>query len=300
MPTGLLFGLASALSWGTGDFAGGLASRRASIIAALLGSQGFGLLFATLIFLVAREPAPVLGALGWAALAGLSGAVGLGSFYRAMRAGPMGIAAPVVAVVGAGIPALVGVVRGDVLDTPQLVGIGLALVAVAVVSIHAETPSRDGEPPPTDGAKQNPERSRGRARATAVAPMLVAGLGFAGFFLLIDQAAQAGAGIWWSVLAARVAALVAIVAVVLLFRLAARPARSDAPVLAVAGIGDVGGNAFFVLANAEGPLSVAAVVSSLYPVVTVLLARVLLGERLTKIQLVGVGLALAGIVLISR
>ena len=300
MPAGLLFGLASALCWGTGDFAGGLASRRASIAAALLGSQGFGLLFSALIFVVAREPTPALAALGWAGLAGLSGTVGLGSFYRAMRAGPMGIAAPVVAVVGAGIPAVVGVARGDALDTSQVVGIGLALIAVAVVSIHGETTN---SPNGVRGAHEQPFHpgpSRHRARATAVAPMILAGLGFAGFFLLIDQATQTGAGIWWAVLVARAAALVAVVTVVVFFEVAARPARADAPVLAVAGIGDVGGNAFFVLANAEGPLSVAAVVSSLYPVVTVLLARVLLGERLTKFQLVGVALALAGIVLISR
>jgi drug/metabolite transporter (DMT)-like permease len=283
---GTLFGVAAAIAWGAGDFAGGLATRRSSVVAALVAGQFFGAILAGAIFLAAREPMPPSNALMLGALAGLSGAVGLGSFYRALRDAPMGIAGPVVAVIGAGVPAVVSALRGERLDGLRLVGIVVALVAVVTSSMPASPPQQlPGEP-----------RS---ARRGALVPVVAAGLGFAGFFLLMDASLAAGAGLWWAVLLARLCALAAVVAVGLVIRATMRVPRSVLPIVLIAGIGDVGGNAFFALANAEGPLSVAAVLSSLYPVTTLLLARVILGERLTNVQLVGVSLALVGIVLIS-
>ena len=294
IPPGLLFGLLSAVSWGTSDFAGGLATRRSSVLATLLAGQGIGVAAAVAVLLISGEKQAPAAALAWAAVAGLSGVTGLGSFYRALATGTMGTAAPTVAVIGAGVPALVGVARGDALTAAQLLGVAAALASVAIVS----RPSEQAVP-----------EAPGAPVARSVAFIVVAGLGFAGFFLLMDQAADAGAGTWWSVVVARTAAVAVVGAALAWTRLrpasaadhSSRPpgARPPFSLVVLAGLGDVGGNAFFLLANAEGPLSIAAVVSSLYPVTTVLLASLFLRERLGRMQLVGVGLALAGIVLIA-
>ena len=293
IPPGLLFGLLSALSWGTSDFAGGLATRRSSVLATLLAGQGIGVVAAVVVLVFSAEKQGPAAALAWAAVAGLSGVTGLGSFYRAMATGTMGTVAPTVAVIGAGVPALVGVARGDALTAAQLVGIAAALASVAIVSRPSE---------------QDAAEARGAPVARSVPFIVLAGLGFAGFFLLMDQAADAGAGTWWSVVLGRTSAVAAVVGALAWVRLRGTRADNSGSLAArfppltlvvLAGLGDVGGNAFFLLANAEGPLSIAAVVSSLYPVTTVLLASLFLRERLGRLQVVGVGLALAGIVLIA-
>jgi drug/metabolite transporter (DMT)-like permease len=126
-----------------------------------------------------------------------------------------------------------------------------------------------------------------------------AGLGFAGFYLLMNEARGLGGELWWPVNAARATSLTGVLIVAGVTRARLIPPRDQVPLLVATGLGDLGGNTFFVQANAVGPLSIAAVVSSLYPVTTVLLARIVLGERLSRVQLAGVGLALVGIVLIT-
>jgi drug/metabolite transporter (DMT)-like permease len=295
------FGLLSALSWGAGDFAGGLAARRLSVLAALAGGQTVGLVAALCFLAFSREAMPSPSALGIASLAGLSGLVGLASFFRALASGPMGLVAPAVAVIGAGVPALVGIARGDDLSAVQIGGLVAALIAVTIASRPSEPGAGLEDQPGPDGHRAvDSERSRDRVDTRASLWLVVfAGLGFAGFYLMMNEARGLGAELWWPVSAARSTSLIGVLVVAAITRSRLIPPRAQVPLLLASGLGDLGGNTFFVLANAIGPLSIAAVTSSLYPVTTVLLARVVLGEKLSRLQLAGVGLALVGIVLIT-
>lgn len=254
------------------------------------------------------EQAPPAEPILWAAGAGLCGVVGLGAFYRALARGTMGLIAPLAALLGAGLPALVGLIGGEPLGSLRLAGIGIALVAVVLISLPG------GETSPA-------ERSAVRIDIADLPLVLLSGLGFAGFYLFLDRAVAAGGEIWWSLLVVRLVGL----AVVLGFfgwalarlgegslrrrtgqvlgvgklRAASISALAIAPLFALAGAGDLGGNAFFVLANERDSLPVAVVLSSLYPVVTTVLAAVLLRERLRPVQLGGIGLAVIGVALIS-
>lgn len=253
-------------------------------MAVLLAGQSVGLLAAGALLVASAELLPPTAALVWAGLAGLSGVVGLGSLYGALTRGPMGLVAPLVAVAGAGLAALAGLLQGELLSVPQLCGLLVALAAVAVVSWRPRTTS-EGEAATT---------------LAGVLPLVVlAGFGFAAFFVLMDLAEAEGGETWWPVVLARCASVAAVAATAAGTRVPLVLNRAQVPLVVAAGVGDVGGNVLFVLANAHGPLSVAAVASSLYPVTTVLLAWIVLGERLGRLQLLGVGLALAGVVLIA-
>ncbi|MGZ3586237.1 MAG: EamA family transporter [Candidatus Limnocylindrales bacterium] len=292
-PLGLLYGLASAVSWGTADFAGGLASRRIATVLAVLGGQSVGFVIAIAFVIVSREPVPPVEALAWGALAGTSGTIGLAGFYRVLAAGQMSLAAPLVAVIGAGVPALVGLLLGDPLKALQLLGIVCGLCAIGIVSWTGGAPLTDPE------ALVRGEASPAPAVTNAWPLILLAGLGFAGFFLAIHQATELSGQTWWPLLAARAATVGVAVVMVAALRPARRGVAAAWPLFLLIGCGDFGGNAFFVLASQQGPLSVAVILSSLYPVTTVLLAAWLLRERLQRWQLAGVALALVGVLLIA-
>ncbi len=233
-------------------------------------------------------PIPPFVAFLWAAVAGLGGTFGLGAFFVALGRAPMSLVAPVAGVLAAGIPAAVGIALGDALPPHRVLGLGLAIAAVVLVSLSG-----------TAGG----ESSSGVTRLDRLGLSLAvaAGIGFAAFYLLIDRAdaIAEGVGPLWLLVPVRLTGIVTIGIVLLARRQAvARPTLAAAPILALAGLGDVGGNLFFVLAQGMVPFSVAAVLSSMYPVVTVLLAAGLLHERLARVQLIGVALAVAAIVLI--
>ncbi len=228
--------------------------------------------------LASGTPFPSPAAVGWALLAGAAGIVGLLAFYRGLATGAMSLVAPVAAVVGAGLPVAAGFAFGERLAAGQAVGIVAALAAVALVSR------------PSDGA------SAGR-RGTWLA--LFAGLGFAVFFVGMDRAYVAGAGTWWPLPIARTASVVITSLAVLATRRGGHVLRAVSPIVVLSGVGDIAGNLGFMLARAQGPLGPAAVLGSLYPAVTVLLAWTFLDERLSRVHLAGVALAFAGIVLIA-
>jgi len=265
------FGLLSALSWGAGDFSGGLASRRAHpyAVAVLVSTTGLTL-FALLALLRGERFFP--GDVGWALLAGASGALGLLSLYRAFTAGQMGLAAPVAGVSGAVLPVLLGAVLEGLPGGLQLLGFGVGLLGVWLAS-----------------------RPEGAVRPTGLAWALLAGLGFGGYFVLIDRVE----GLFWPSALAKLAALALTLAYALLKRPKRWPRPREWPLVALAGVLDAGGNLFFLAAAQSGRLDVAAVISSLYPASTVLLARVMLHERLHRAQALGVLLSLGAIALIS-
>ena len=235
----------------------------------------------------------------WAFAAGTCGIAGLGAFYYALSRGTMSVVAPLTAVIGAGLPVVIGLIEGEQLELVRGVGIVVALAAVVLISLPGNASTTDGR--------------RLRRIDLSQLPLIIAGgVGFGLFFVFLSQAADAGST-WWPLVVVRLAGVAFIVGALVVAlgrtkapRLATRAdivlglpkirARAlPIPLLAglflLTGIGDLGGNAFFVLASRADVLSVAVVLSSLYPVVTTLLAAVFLHERLRSVQIVGVLLA---------
>lgn len=270
-------GLASAASWGAGDFTGGLASRRAPVLGVLVVGQATGTALVALAALLAGETRPSAAALAWAALAGASGAVGLGALYRGLAVGRMAVVAPVSAVLAAAIPVLAGAIGEGLPPAATLAGFALALAGIWLVA----------------GAGGS-EAAGGRA---GLGLALVAGLGFGGFLVLMHRGAEEGA--FWPLCCARGTAVALSLSAALALRRRWAPPRAALPLLLGSGALDAGGNAFFVLAGRAGRLDVAAVLSSLYPAATVVLAALVLRERVSRRQGAGLAAALAAIVLIA-
>lgn len=268
--------LGASLSWGLGDFLGGLKSRTLHVLTVLAVSQvaGFG---AVLLWLaVSGDETPGAAALGWAAAAGVGGCVGLAALYRGMAVGAMAIVAPVSAL-AAVIPFTVGVVSGERPGTLQVAGIALALVGVALAS---------REP-----------AARGGGRAAGVGLALVAAVGFGFYFVFLDRAAEAS--VPFAVSTARGVSSLLALAVALALGVSLRPGRRHLPALVLVGLCDVAANVLFGLASTEGYLSIVSVLAALYPIVTVVLAALLLHERIAPSQRAGVVGALAGAALIT-
>jgi drug/metabolite transporter (DMT)-like permease len=261
---------------------------------ALVATQALGAVLSVLMVVVSGEAAPEPAALLWAAAAGASGLIGLAGLFLALSRGTMGLVAPLTAVIAATVPALVGVFSGDQMEPPTMLGMLLALVAVVAVAM----PDRAGTP-------RDLTASRSRSgRLAEWGLVLSAGLGFAGYFLGVDQAHQLGAEPWWTLATSRTASLCIIALLcVLLLLLGRAPSvsgtRAVLPLLAASAVGDTGGNLFFVLSRSETTLAISVVLSSLYPVSTAILARIVLHERLSPVAIAGVVLAVCGVVLIG-
>lgn len=275
----VIFGLAASLSWGSGDFSGGLASRRATVASVIIAAYTVGLVFLVTLALIWREPFPSPTYLVWGALAGVAGVLGLLAFYSALATGKMGIAAPVSAILTATLPVLFSAVTTGLPSLLQLGGFLLALLAIGLISRPERTAHQTG--------------NSARARRLAV----LAGCGFGCFFILISRVTP-GATLW-SLATARFASVAPLLLLTRLRRQPILPPMAVAPLVLTTGILDATGNAFFVLAAHSGRLDVAAILSSLYPAATVVLAALVLRERVTCIQSIGIALALLAIPLIS-
>jgi drug/metabolite transporter (DMT)-like permease len=269
--------LASAC-WGVADFTGGLQSRRVPVVVVLAIVEGVGLLAVLVVIAVTGEALPGTRAILFSVGAGTAGAVALGCFYRALAIGTMSIVAPISST-GVALPVIVGVVTGD--RPSLLVSLGLAVAVAGVLLASREQ---------HDNAEQ---AAAGRA---AVWLALAAALGFGSYFVFSDVAADAS--VPWLLVFSR-ALIVPVLIAVAIVRRAPAPARSSLLVLAVAGLLDVSATGLYGLANTKGALSVVSVVGALYPVATVLLARVVLGERIRRVQQFGVAAAMLGVGLIA-
>jgi drug/metabolite transporter (DMT)-like permease len=272
----ITFGLASALSWGAGDFCGGIATRRAQVFSVLIGTQFSGLALVILCALLFGEAWPAAGALAWGAVAGLAGGIGLAALYRALAIGRMGLVAPISAVLAAVIPMVVGGLTQGLPGGTQLAGFAVAGVAVWLIA----------------GSGGGPGTVAGLEMA------LLAGCGFGAYFVLTHQATAEAP--FWPIAAARTVGGFFALAMATTSCQALLPERPVIPLVLLSGALDVGGNVCFALAAQAGRLDVAAVLSSLYPASTVLLAGLVLGERLSRAQTAGVAAALAAIVLVAR
>jgi drug/metabolite transporter (DMT)-like permease len=274
----VLLALLSAVVWGASDFCGGLATRRGSAYAVVAASQAIGLL-ALLVVAPVIGGSATAGDLAWGAAAGVCGSTGLVVFYRAMAGGVMSVVAPVTSVCAAAVPVLGGLALGEHLGVATAVGIVLALVAVVLV------------------ASEGGLRALGRVRPGALGPPLFAGLMFGLFFVLLHRTGP-GAGLW-PLVAARLVSVLLIGAAVLVRRERLRLPRAALLTVAAAGVGDMAGNALFLLASQRGDLSITGVLASLYPASTVLLAQLVLRERLGGSQAAGLATAAAAVVLIA-
>ncbi len=275
----VVLALASAVVYGAADFLGGLASRRTSVFGVVALSQVVGL--AALLALLPWLGGPVTAAdLGWGAAAGLAGAGGLVVFFRTLARGVMSVIAPVTAVTAAAVPVLVGLLDGEAIGTWAAVGIALALVAVVLVSAEGGLAALRA------------------ARPAALAPALVAGSLFGLFFVLLDRTSSE-AGLT-PLVTARLASVALVVLIALAGKQSLRVTRPALPLVAVSGVGDMSANALFLLATqADGQLAITGVLASLYPVSTVVLAQVVLRERLVGAQVAGLLSAVAAVVLIT-
>lgn len=280
--TAIVLGLISALSWGSGDFFGGLSSRRVGAYRAVLYAEAAGLVLLLLALPIVREPLPALSDLLVAAGVGGIGCLALVMLYLAMTRGQMSIAAPVSALLGAALPIVVGAVTEGLPGLAQMAGFGFALAAVWLISQSGE--------------------GSARSRLSDLGLPLLAGLGFGLYFVLMHLSSQTAT--YWPLTAARSGGTL-VMALYILWR---RPPgeekildlpRRALPLVSLAGVLDVGGNLFYILAGQSGRLDIAAVLASLYPGMTVFLAWLILKERLNRSQALGIGAALAAIVLMT-
>jgi len=267
--------LAAAASWGAADFSGGLATKRVNPFGVVVVAHGTGLLFMLLLALLAKEPVPSRISLLWGMAARLVGGIGLAALYKALAIGKMGVNAPLSAVIAALLPLLFSFSTEGLPRPLQLVGFVLALISIWLIAAQ-------------------PGASGGRE---GLGLAVVAGIGFSGF-LLFSKLAGAHA-LFWPLVFARLASLLLMLAIVLISRPEWKPAKGALPYMLVAGVLDSGANALYVAATQHGRLDVAAVLSSLYPASTVILARVLLKERLSQPQSAGIVAALIAVPLIA-
>jgi drug/metabolite transporter (DMT)-like permease len=272
-----LLALGAALSWGVGDFLGGLASRRLAVFAVLATSQAIGLTGVVLWVAIAGDPFPGVRELLPAVAAGAAGLVGLAALYRGFAVGAMGIVAPVSAASPL-VPLSVDAGRGTLPGALQWLGIVLVLAGIVMLSRE----------PPVAGT---------RRVAAGVGLALIAALGFGAFVVGIDAGSDESAP--WAVIAARSTSVAIAIAAAVSTSTSLRPSRALLPALVGIGVFDTGANVLVALATTKGAAGIVAVLSALYPVVTIVLARVLLAERLTVARRLGGGVALAGAAIVA-
>jgi drug/metabolite transporter (DMT)-like permease len=277
----IALGLGSALSWGLGDFIAGLQSRRHHVLAVLAVSQVAGTAALGLLVVATGGELPGGTAALWAIGASVGGMLALLAFYSALATGTMSLVAPISAS-GAALPVAVGVSLGERPSAVQWAGVALAMAGVVAAA---------REPPHGDE-----ERAASHRRAVALA--LFAAVGFGAFFLGIDRATQTADPLP-ATLVGRMCSVTLALASVVAMRPALPRARAAIGLILLAGLLDAGANALYALATTEGLLSVVSVLGSLYPAVTVILARLVLAERIAWWQSVGIGATLAGVGLIA-
>jgi drug/metabolite transporter (DMT)-like permease len=272
----VVFGLASAIAWGAGDFGGGLTSRRAPVFGVVFISQIVGMSLALGLALLIGETWFSTTDLGWSVAGGIAGGIGITSLYRALSIGRMAVVAPVTAVLAAMIPVAVGFLTEGLPNQVVIAGIGLAIVAVILVS-------------------RVEDESDGRSAGLGLA--LLAGIGFGLFGACIGQLSDGH--VFGPLTIVRATEAVMLVGVIAVTRSAWRPPRDLVLAIVAVGVLDMTGNGAYILSAQAGSLAVASVLSSLYPVTTVVLATLILRERVTRTHALGIALAAAAVAMIA-
>lgn len=273
---GALLALLAALAYGTSDFAAGVASRRVSAGPVTATVQACGLAAAAVAVLLFPGAGPVAAALGWGAASGIGSAIGTLSLYQGLSAGPMSVVAAVSSVLTAAIPAAIGVALGERLSVPAGAGIGIAVLAIGLVSWQRD----DGE---------------GRRVRAGLGYGVLAGMGFALLLIALDRAGtRSGA---WPLVPGQAVSLLLVLPFARGIRALGTARR---PAALTIGAGLLGGtaNLIYLAATGRGQLAIVAVLTALYPAVTVLLARACLAERWTRLQALGLVTAAAAVILL--
>jgi len=273
-----LLALAAAVSFGTADFFGGASTRRSAALSVMAISAPVGVLLMLVVALL-LPGAPTAAGLAWGAAAGLCGALGVIVFYTALAAGPMSVVAPLSALSSALVPVCAAFVTGERLVPRALVGAVLCLAAIGLVSVERKTG----------------ERRSGPARGILLA--VLSGLGF-GLFFVLSRHADAATGLW-PLVTARLSWVVVVAVAAAGGAVRLTRDRLTVGLAVLSGLLDAGGNALYLVAARGGTMTLAAVLTSLYPAVTVLLARVTYGELLRGVQKIGLLLAGAGVALLA-
>ena len=337
--------LAAVFIWGTSDFTGGYASRRANAFVFTAFSHLCALVLMVVLALAQHAPFPSRTSILWALLAGGIGGFSLAIFYRALAEGKMGLTAPIAALLGAAIPTLADIAIEGAPHAWTFAGFALAIVAIWLItraepvrkpepddklnvwerallpvrpaqlssfslpepqSSPSATPSQPRRAPPGDRARvprptppcdQIDDEEKTGAVPKGVAVAALAGVGFAAFYLCIRQAG-AGSPLWIAAVSRLASFIVTAVAVIA----TGAPIRLDlarAAMAAVAGSFDITGSALFIFASQHGRLDEAVVISSLYPAVTVILARLVLKEHFSRWRFIGLLAALAAVPMIA-
>lgn len=283
----VLLALVAAGSWGASDFMGGLAGRRSDVdrtIAVTLVAQTTGLVALALTVPLLTSSAPTGRDLWLGALVGVVGSVAVALLYRGLRRGRMGVVAPIAGATGASLPVVVGAARGDAPSLVAWVGVAIGLTAIVMVSREPRTAGREHDP-------------IAAMRTPGVVEGVLAGAGFGIVFVLLDLT-SATSGLW-PLITLRMAGIAMMLAAGLTLRQPLRPAPGTGWLLVGVGLLDLSANTAYLLATRQGLLALVALVSSLYPAGTVVLARVVLDEQLARHQAAGLALALAAVSLIA-
>lgn len=274
---GVLFALVAAAAYGSADFLGGIAARRAALLAVALATQAVGLLVIALVLAVHREAFSAV-SFGWGALAGLAGAAGIALLYHALSIGRMGVVSPVTALLAAAVPVIFGIATGE--RPSPLVYAGLVLAAAAIVAISASFDSSGEREFATAGLRE----------------AVLSGIAFGAFFTLLGMTRD-GAPLF-ALLGSRLASVGLLGSIVLATRTSMR-SRGVLWIVVLGGALDMGANLLYLLAARIDGLAISAVLTSLYPASTVLLAAMVLRERLSRIQWAGVLCALVAVAMIA-
>jgi drug/metabolite transporter (DMT)-like permease len=286
--TAILLALASAVGYGGSDYCAGLAARRTSVIRVTLLAEAAAAALVALVLPWAGLRQPSLVSLGWGAAGGAGGALGALALYMGFRRAAFSVAAPLSAVGAAGFSVLAGLLLGEQPGRLALTGTALALPAIIGVSVSpAAAEDRPAEDRPAAAGRH----------AQGVIWGLLAGACFAVLFIALNRAGSRGG--LWPVAAAQVAAIVVVGGIGVVTRDLHLPAPGSRRLAVLTGVAGGGGTVLYFLATQAGLLAVTAVLTSLYPAVTIVLARLLLGERLTAVRLAGLALAAASVGLIA-
>jgi drug/metabolite transporter (DMT)-like permease len=280
-----LLAIASAVFYGAADFTGGLATRRAGAIPVVLFSQASGLVLLALLLPLLPHASPTAPDLLWGGAAGLTGGIGVALLYRALAIGTMAVVAPTTAICAVTIPVAVALLLGERPVPLAVAGILVGIVSIVLVS-HQRPVARP----------HGVESASPRRRPPGVGIALASGVAIGLFFVSLARTGSAAGA--WPLLVARLVSVMLFSAVAMIGRHPLRVPAGTAALVVFGGAIDMLANALYMLAARQGPLSIVVTLSSLYPASTVVLARVVLGERLDPWQVTGVGCALTAVVLI--
>ena len=278
-----LMAILSAAAYGAADFLGGMAAKRATTLGSVIVTQGVGLVLLALVLPVLPDAIVTRVDLAWGAGAGLAGGGGVALLYRALAIGPMSVVAPLTAVCAAAIPVALGLALGDQLSF--LTTAGIALAAVAIVLVGQERRSRDSA-----------ARAGQGIAAQGVRLAIAAGIAVGLFFVCLERTGAASG--LWPLVPARIVSIALFTAIALA---TARPVlvpRRVMPIAVGGGGLDMLANAFYLVAVQQGQLSVVATLASVYPASTIVLARIILDERWSRLQALGIVAAVAATVMI--